>query len=122
MRWLTAVLLIFHVVSGFAQDTESKDEITVIRVYVRIDFFNAFHPAGRERLLAALEKEPGICEVRMLPVRQVLVFYMYSTEMVSEDRLEKLVKNAGYIPVRIEYMKEEPEHEEDYPEVEAPNG
>ena len=98
-----------------AQETNVKDETTIIKIYIRLNYQDSMCTGCTDKLKVKLQAIKGSWNVKVFPVKKVITFYMYSSQVISEKELDELIKKAGLIPIRIEYLKEEPEDETDEP-------
>ena len=119
VKIVKAVFLFFSflifILNVNGQDSEIKDEITVITIYVKLKMDSVPCKACFDTLEKKLKETDGVQHVKVMLSKYQITFSCPSTKVPSEDYLSILADKAGFFPVRIQYEKEEPENEEEVP-------
>ncbi len=104
---LFLLLFTFVCAAAHAQDTESKDEITIITIYVKMQV----EPSGCMECLDSLSEKirrmDGADNIKLYKDRFMLTFMVPSCKVMGEDTLRNIISGSRLEPLSVEYNKEE---------------
>jgi len=89
-----------------AQDTEQKDRKEVITIYIRLEYMDSSRFSEPDDLLRKLEEIKGANDIRINPFKQLVSFNMNSVNVISEEKLGKKIREAGFVPLKMLFSPE----------------
>lgn len=114
MKCFLSIIFISVFISGvLAQDTEHKDEKTIITVYIKLKMERTPCHSCFDSLKERLNELDGVKNIKVFLGTSQVRFHVLSDKVPSEEILISISEKTGLNPIRILFEKEEPETDDD---------